>query len=34
MSIYTYLYKGYWNTAKEHTNVVYEIRLETKVETK
>lgn len=34
MSRYMYLYKGYWNTAKEEANVVYEICLEAKGETK
>jgi len=33
-SMHTYLYKGYWNTAKEEANVVYEISLEAKDETK
>ena len=34
MSMHTYLYKGYRNTAKEEANVVYEICLEAKDETK
>lgn len=34
MSMHMYLYKGYWSTAKEEANVVCEVRLEAKHETK